>query len=102
MMMTMMRDLVPLRGCKAFASPFWALQCFLCPGWWIFWWFSMYSNMINVGDGAHVALFLFVVTNSERVDDSLVLGMDNYGVWNFCYLLSLLLLETSSLAPLKI
>jgi hypothetical protein len=58
--------------------------------------------MITVGDGAHVALFLFAVTNSERVDDSLVLGMDNYGVWNFCYLLSWLLLETSSLAPLKI
>jgi hypothetical protein len=61
----------------------------------------MYSNMITVGDGAHVALFLFAVTNSERVDNSLILGMDNYGVWNFCYLLCWLLLETSSLAPLK-
>jgi hypothetical protein len=47
----------------------------------------MYSNLITIGDGAHVALFLFAVTNSVRVDDSWILGMDIYGVWNFCYLL---------------
>jgi hypothetical protein len=47
----------------------------------------MYSKLITIGDGAHVALFLFAVTNSVRVDDSWILGMDIYGVWNFCYLL---------------
>jgi hypothetical protein len=62
----------------------------------------MYSSEITVDAGAHVALFLFAASNSERVDDSLVLGMDNYGVWNLCCLLFWLLLETSSLAPLEI
>jgi hypothetical protein len=100
-LMMMMRNLVPRRGCKAFASPFWASQCLLCPGWGIFWWFPMYSNMITVGDDAHVAFFWFAETNSDGVDDSLFFGMDNFGGWNFCYLLCGLRLETSSLAPLK-
>jgi hypothetical protein len=60
----------------------------------------MYSCKIIVGVGAHVALILFAATNSERVDDSLVVGADYYGVWNFCCLLFWLLWETSSLAPL--
>jgi hypothetical protein len=61
----------------------------------------MYNNMITVGDGTHVALFWFAETNSDRVDDSLFFGMDNFGVWNFCYLLCGLRFETSSLAILK-
>jgi hypothetical protein len=47
----------------------------------------MYSYKITVCDGAHVALFLFAATNSERVDDSLVVGSDICDVWNFCRLL---------------
>jgi hypothetical protein len=101
LLMMMMQNLVPRRGCKAFASPFWALLCLLCPGWWIFWWFPMYSNMITVGVGAHVALFWFTETNSNGVDDSLIFGMDNFGVWNTCYLLCGLRLESSSWAPFK-
>jgi hypothetical protein len=36
LMMIMMTNLVPRHGCKALASPFWAEECLLCPGWRIF------------------------------------------------------------------
>jgi hypothetical protein len=60
----------------------------------------MYNYKITICDGAHVALILFATTNSERVDDSLVVSADNCDVWNFCRVLFWLLWETSSLAPL--
>jgi hypothetical protein len=44
----------------------------------------MYSNMIIVCVGAHVALFWFAESNPDGVDDSLFFGMDNFGVWNIC------------------
>jgi hypothetical protein len=52
-MMTMMMKTIPRRGCKALASPFWAVWCFLYTGWQLFCW-------LTVGAGAHVALFVFL------------------------------------------
>jgi hypothetical protein len=80
LMMIMMTNLVPRQDCKALAYPFWALQCLLCPGWWIFWWCITYGNMLIVNDGARVALFWFAETNSGGVDDSLSFDMVNFGV----------------------
>jgi hypothetical protein len=93
-MMTMMMNLIPRRGCKALASPFWAKWCFLYTGWRLFCW-------LTVGVGAHVALFAFSETNSggievyflfdtinsDGVDDSMLLEMVNFDVWSFCYFL---------------
>ena len=107
-MMTMKMNLIPQRGCKALASPFWAERCFLYTGWRLFCW-------LTVGVGAHVALFAFVETksggskvyflfdiiNSDGVDDSLLLEMVNFDVWSFCYFLCGPSLQISCWAPLK-
>jgi hypothetical protein len=107
-MMTMMMNLIPRRGCKALASPFWAEWCFLYTGWQLFCW-------LTVGVGAHVALFAFSETNSggikvyflfdtinsDGVNDSLLLEMVNFDVWSFCYFLCGLSLQISCWAHLK-
>jgi hypothetical protein len=93
-MMTMMMKPIPRRGCKAWASPFWAVWCFWFTGGQLF-------CRLTVGAGAHVALFVFSETysdgivvyflfdtiNSDGVNDSLLPKMVIFDGWRFGYFL---------------
>jgi hypothetical protein len=87
-MMMMMRGLVPLLGSKAECPSLGMCSFIYALDVGNFWWLFMYSYKLTVyGDGdAHVAHFLFAITNSERAYGSLVVGIDICEVWDLCCL----------------